>query len=103
MRLPLFGAAGSLRQLFSPFCLPFSLYDPNPAPKFPVVNMLKTPVCLEAVALQPIHGPRKPLAEISSSIAVSRGLPEVRELENINRAFDSNLAFSTGDIIEPNI
>lgn len=78
-------------------------------PKFLVANMLKTTVCLEVVELQPAHGLGKPLAAISSpcpdgfAIAISCCLPEVSELENTNQAFDSNLAFSTGDIIEMNI
>lgn len=34
------------------------------------------------------------------TIALSCCLPEVRELESINQAFDGNLAFSEGDAIE---
>lgn len=55
-----------------------------------------TSVCLETVALQPTHGLGK------FTIAISCRLPEVRELKNIDQAFDSNLAFSTGDVIEMN-
>lgn len=48
--------AGRLKKPFSPLCLAFSFYSHVPAPQFPVANILRTFMCLEAGGLQPPYG-----------------------------------------------
>lgn len=101
--------AGRLKQLFSPLhlCLPvLQLLLPCPSPPIPCSQYTEDlHVFGSWGASAPTWLRRHPVVvsfpcSDDLTIAMSRGLPTVMKLENINQAHDGNLAFSVGDVIE---